>query len=144
MKVLLIFTFNTSLEHWDKRGIISRETSLYKNILEKDDEVYFLTYDDKKNFKFSELLKSIKIIQALNYIKSSNRRIILIKSFILPILLRSIFKKIDLIKTNQLEGSWVAWIGKIIFRKKLIIRGGFEWLKFYILHNITTNNKKNV
>ena len=144
MKVLLIFTFNTSLEHWDKRGIISREISLYKNILEKDHEVYFLTYDDKKDFKFSELLNGIKVVPALKSIKSSNRRIILIKSFFLPILLRKIFKKIDIIKTNQLEGSWVAWIGKIIFRKKLIVRGGFEWLKFYILHNITAKNKKNL
>jgi glycosyltransferase involved in cell wall biosynthesis len=51
----------------------------------------------------------------------------------MPFIQNKIFKKVDFIKTNQMDGSWAAVIAKKIFNKKLIVRCGYEWLSFIIL-----------
>ena len=141
MKVLLLFTFKRSIDQWYKSGIIQRELSLYYKLLEKDVDITFLTFGDNKDLNYSNEFNGIKIIPTLRFIKSKIRRVSFLKSFLLPLKLKKLFKNVDVIKTNQLEGSWVAWLAKILFRKRLIVRGGFEWLKFYILQNSMYKNR---
>jgi len=130
-----------SLDFWNKTGILYREISLYKQLMNKKVKITFLTYGDKKELKYSNLLNGIKIISVLEFIYSKNNRIYFLKSLLLPFKLRREFKNFNIIKTNQLEGSWITWLAKILYRKKLIVRGGFEWLKFYILENASKKRK---
>ena len=143
MKLLLTFTYNVSLDLWYKSGVISREVSLYRKISEKKNDVIFLTFGDDNDLKYADLLNGIKIVPALNYVRAKNRKISYLKLLLLPLRVKEIIKNIDIIKTNQLEGSWGGWIAKILYRKKFIVRGGFEWLKFYILENELSNKRKN-
>ncbi len=131
MKTLVTFTYGISLDDWDKIGIIEREISLYKELTGKKIEVSFLTYGNHKDLEFSSLLGSIKIYPISNYIQSKIPICHLIKSFILPFKLKDLMKEFDIIKTNQINGCWIAYIAKILYNKKIIIRGGYEWLNRY-------------
>jgi glycosyltransferase involved in cell wall biosynthesis len=47
----------------------------------------------------------------------------------MPVIHFNKFRKIKLLKTNQMKGSWTAVFSKKLFNSKLIIRCGYEWLK---------------
>ncbi len=128
MKVLLTFTYDISLERWEKQGLISREISLYKELSKRNVDISFLTYGTDKDLNYSDLLGDIKIYPVINYIKSKSPLLQFIKSFFLPIKLKNLIKEFDIIKTNQVFGSWISYISKIFFKKRIIIRSGFEWL----------------
>jgi glycosyltransferase involved in cell wall biosynthesis len=128
MKVLLTFTHDVSLEKWESDGIIYREVSLYKELSKKNVDVSFLTYGTNEDLKYSDLLGDIKVYPVFNYIKSKSWVLQLIKSLFIPLKLKNVIKEIDIIKTNQINGSWISCISKILFKKRIIIRSGFEWL----------------
>ena len=128
IRILLLFTYGVSLSIWNKMGIISREISLYKALCEKNVEYSFLTYGSDDDKKYLNILNGIEIIPIKKHLKSKIPKFHYVKSIYLPLKLRNIFKKIDIIKTNQIIGSWFALTIKILFRKKLIIRGGYEKL----------------
>ena len=129
MKVLLIFTFNISLLRWDTSGIIRREISLYNELVKKKKVDYsFLTYGDQKDYEYANLLESIKLFPISRYVNSKSFPFKFIKSLFLPFRLKKLFVNFDIIKTGQIYGSWVAFVAKILYNKKIIIRSGFEWL----------------
>ncbi|MHA1285425.1 MAG: glycosyltransferase family 4 protein [Promethearchaeota archaeon] len=142
MKVLVTFTYGISLKRWKKEGYYSREVFFYEKLANKNIEFYFLTYGNDSDKIFQPNLKKIKIIPVQNYIRSNNKYFSLLKSFFLPFLLRKQLKDINIVKTNQLYGSWVAILLKLFYRKKLIIRGGYEWLKLYIIKFKMSKRKK--
>ena len=121
MNLLLAFTDNVSLQDWNKTGLINREISLYKRLLEKNVRIWFLTYGTVEDLKFSEILEDINVIPCSDLVKSKIPGFTFIKSLFLPLKLKNIFRTIDILKTNQLNGSWVAWIAKLLFKKKLVI-----------------------
>ena len=132
MRVLLTFTYGVSLNDWNDRGIISREISSYKKLSDNNKtKFHFLTFGTNNDYKYSNLLEKIDIIPVFNKISSRIPKGHFIKSLLLPIRLKKLFKDVDIIKTNQIKGSWIACIAKILFRKKVIIRGGYEWLSRY-------------
>lgn len=132
MKILLLFTYNTSLEIWNNIGILDRETLIYKQLISIGVNVSFLTYGNNKEFKYSPKLGEIKVYPVHELIKSKYRFIPFFKSIILPLRLKNLFKNIDIIKSNQLEGSWVTWLSKFLYRKKIIVRGGYERFRNYL------------
>lgn len=142
MKLLLTFTYNVSLDVWYKSGVISREISLYKKLSEKNVKTIILTYGDHKDYNYVDLLNGIQIIPIKTYIKSKNRIMVFLKTFLIPLKLKKVIRNVNIIKTNQIEGSWIAVIAKILYRKKIIIRGGYDWLRNYIALN-RINKKKN-
>ncbi len=103
-------------------------------MLKQNINITFLTYGGKSDLQFGSLMNNIRVLPIKDLIKSRNRWIKVLKSLLLAFKLKKEMKEMDIIKTNQLEGSWVGWILKILYRKKLIVRGGFEWLKFYLLN----------
>lgn len=129
MRVLFTFTYNVSLSLWDKTGIIDREITLYKELIKKNIDITFLTYGNHKDYEYSGLLEDIKIFPVLNLIKSKFPFFKPIKSILLPFKLKKFLMEIDIIKTGQIYGSWIACIAKILYNKKIIIRSGFEWLR---------------
>ena len=127
MKVLLLFTFSVSLTQWDEIGIIGREILIYKKLQEKGVKITFLTYGDNKDLEYERIL-NIPVIPVKGLIESRLPYFNLIKSIFLPLKLRSAFQNIDIIKTNQINGGWVSFLAKILYKKKILVRLGVEWL----------------
>jgi len=101
MKLALFFTKGVSLGIWEKVGNLDREVKPYKKLLDYFDEIYFLTYDNR-----SYLFEGIKVLPMSVFRKE--------------------LKNIDIFKTNQMDGSWKAVIAKKIFKKKLVVRQGYQ------------------
>ncbi len=135
MKLLLTFTYGVSLQDWYNNGLLSRELSIYKILNEKDVFVNFLTFGDNKDLNLTNLLGKIKVIPIKKMIFSKIPKFHYLKSLFLPFRLKNEFNNVDIIKTNQLSGSWISCIAKLLFRKKLIIRGGYEKLNRRVLFN---------
>ena len=131
MKNLLIFTYLKSLEEWHDTGLLTREIALYKELMKKNVKYSFLTFGTKKDLNYSKLLENIEIITIQDKISPKIPLIHFIKSFILPLRMKKVFQRFQIIKTNQIYGSWIACVAKLLFRKKIIIRGGYELLNWH-------------
>jgi len=139
MNVLITFTYGVTLEQWYNSGIIFRELELYKRLTQKNVNFNLLTYGDHKDLNYPEVLGTIKVFPVGKYLTSKFSKF---QSLLLPLRLNQLFKGIDIIKTNQMEGSLIACVGKLLYGKKLIIRCGYEWLRTY-LSDYETKKKKN-
>lgn len=127
-KLAVVFTRGVSFSIWDRVGLIGREILIYKRLSTVFDKIYFFTYGDKKDEQYQNLFSdNVIIIPKPRYIPSG------IYVFLMPFMHRRIFREIDVIKTNQMDGSWAAVIAKKIFNKKLLVRCGYEWLNFVTL-----------
>ena len=138
MRVILFFTYGISLLEWKKSGLLEREIKLYKR-LNKDYGLNFtfVTYGNKSDFGILNELPYINVIpvyETIKYDKSKFSRFL--RSFFIPSKIRDEIKDADILKTNQLLGSWVAIMAKYIIKKPLIIRTGYDLLTF------SKNNKK--
>lgn len=124
MKLALFFTFSMSLEKWDKIGSLSREVKPYQILAKKIGQVYLFTYGSKIDLSFSSILGENIIIRPKR-IRIPN----CLYSLLMPFFYWKDLKNIDFLKTNQMAGAMPAVIAKLIFKKKLIVRNGYEWLK---------------
>lgn len=124
-----------SFEKWKKFGHFSREISFYKKLREKNLEISFISYgpnDCKKEIqKYNFDL--INIIDK----KLNNNIIIFFYSLFLLFKNRKKIKKIDFFKTNQLSSSYLAILIKFFFKKKIIIRAGYEPNILFSFNNIS-------
>ena len=141
MRILITFTYGVSLELWFTSGIIYRELELYKRLSQRKVNYSLLTYGDLKDLNYAPILGEIKVIPVKKYVTSKISQFKFLKSLILPIRLKHLFSRIDIIKTNQMEGNLIACIAKLLFRKKLIVRCGYEWLRTYISNYKIKENK---
>lgn len=124
-KLALFFTTGVSLKTWEKIGNLNREIKPYKKLAKCFNEIYFFTYGEKDDLKYQNFLpENIKIFPN-KWIPSSK-----IYSFLLPLFYRKELKKVNILKTNQMSGSWTAWLAKFLFGKKLIVRCGYQWRWF--------------
>lgn len=123
----LIFTRGISLQIWETVGNLSREIKPYIELAKSFEKIYFFTYGNKKDLAYKHLLpENVKIIPKPVFIPSG------LYVFLMPIVKRRLFKKLHIIKTNQMDGSWAGVIGKLLFGKPLVVRCGYEWLDFVI------------
>lgn len=140
MKVLVILTFDSSLNTWLESGILSREIKLYEQ-LNKDFgiEFTFLEFTNHNNLKLISDYKNLNTYSFYkNYKMPKNKIVKFIKSFFVALKISKDFKDFDLIKTNQLNGSWVGIILKFKNKIPLYVRTGYNHYDFEIL------NKKNI
>ena len=132
MHIVVFFTFDISLKNWHELGILNREVLLYKKLTEKKHKVTFITFGNTEDLNILNNSK-IKVVPVYKYVKySKNKFIRYFKSFLIPFYLLNKIDNIDLIKTNQLMGAWVAIVMKIIKRKPLYIRTGYDAYQFSI------------
>lgn len=134
MEILLIKTFPLNLYDWEKVGIIDRELETFKSI-SKDKKIKFSigTFGDNTELKFKNKCYPVKIIPFFNnkYFKNSYL-IKLLHSFFLPLIFLNKFKKFDIIQSNQFWGSWILILCKLLLKKKIILRQGFDFYDFFI------------
>lgn len=128
--LLVIFTYDVSLKEWADTGLIGRELILYKKMVEEGYRVTLLTYGDEGDHDYPHFLQGIEVVPIYEYLKKGkNRWGRFFLSFFIPFKFRRLFKTADIIKTNQMSGSWVAVIGKFVYGKKLVVRCGFGMLR---------------
>lgn len=137
MNIILIFTYGISLKNWQESGLLDRELLIYNKLIDKYKINYtFITFGDKSDLNLVNN-KKIKIIPIYSYIKKSNNKYFnILKTFLIPFYIRKELKNTSLIKTNQLNGSWVGIIFKYLLKVPLIIRTGYN------LYEFTLNEKK--
>ena len=111
----LFFTTGVFLETWERTGNFDREIKPYEELAKRFNEVYFFTYGGKDDLGYQSVLsKNIKIFASKWNLPSK------IYSVLLPLFYRRELREVDVLKTNQMSGSWTAWLAKFLFRKKLV------------------------
>tara|TARA_B100001250_G_scaffold99127_2_gene83290 strand:- start:11408 stop:12526 length:1119 start_codon:yes stop_codon:yes gene_type:complete len=131
MHVLVFLTFGISFNDWEKSGLLSRELLIYKKLnQEKKVNFTFVTFGDSKD---EEIVKDFNVIPYYKYNKIlSNKALTFFQSLLFAYKIKNIVQKPDIIKTNQLMGSWMGIICKIIFSCPLIVRTGYDIFQFSI------------
>ena len=136
---MLVFSTNISLLKWERIGIFSREVLLYKLLSQKGINVKFLTYGSSTDLKYSNILEDIEIMP----FKRKSSQIKFTKILFYPIFNFREFKNVDIIKTNQLDGSLITWLLKLLFHKKIILRCGYIPFKILLFDYKTKKSLKN-
>lgn len=142
MKITLFFTYGISLDDWNSSGILTRELEIYKKIY-KENKIEFnlITYGRDKDLELQDF-EGIEVFPVYSRMKySKNKYISIFKSFLIPFVFKDVIKGSNILKTNQLKGSWVAIISKILYKKPLIIRTGYDLLRWSNYQNKTILNR---
>lgn len=127
MNILYIFGFKYSLKLWHQTGSKEREFRFFE-ALSKAGNVNFtlVTYGDLSDVNFIDK-KNISVIPLFSIFKKTNSKILtFLYSLLLPFKLKKNLNNIDLIKTNQLTGSWMAILFSKILQKPLFLRTGYD------------------
>ena len=119
----LFFTLGVSLRNWNEMGHLNREAQIYKRLASHFGGIYFLTYGEGDR-AFEDTLAPIKVLPKSPGIPAK------LYSFLMPFIHWKTLREVDIFKTNQMNGAWAAVLAKILFRKKLIVRCGYEWEMF--------------
>lgn len=119
----LFFTKGMSFKEWDRLGMLEREILPYQNLALQCEYLFFFTYGGKEDISYASLFPSNVRIFPQKFPMPSK-----IYSIFLPLLYWKEMKKIDIAKTNQMNGAWSAVIAKKLHGFKLIVRCGYEWL----------------
>ena len=127
---MVFFTYGISFKTWVETGLVGRELLIYKKMVESGYQVSLITYGDETDLDYRELAEPISIIPVYKYCKGhTNKYLRLFHSLILPFKFKDILKSADMYKTNQMFGSWVPVICKFLYKKPLVVRCGYEWLR---------------
>ena len=140
----LFFTRGVSLEIWVSQGLFDREKLLYEEHLTQNNlnKIYWFTYgsSDKRLAeqlkKEGRLHKDILIFEMpklFNVPKIGSY----LYSFFLPIIHKKFLKKSDILKTNQMDGSWSAVLAAKLYNKPLINRTGYTLSIFIKRKNVS-------
>lgn len=116
----LFFTAGVSLKTWNDIGMIDREVAIYNKMSNNFENIFLFTYGDEKDLKYVHKLADNIIVVPKKKISNN-----ILYSILLPFIHRDILKKIDILKTNQMMGSWSAVLSKIFNGNKLVIRTGY-------------------
>ncbi len=140
MKILLVFTFNTSLKIWHEQGILNRELKVYRDLVDNFGyKIALLTYGNKsdinilKEYELEDYFEILPIYSNTN--KSKFKIINIFKSIKYTLKIYRNNNYFDIVKTNQLYGSWVAIFYKLLTKNKLIIRTGYNSVAFAKFEN---------
>ncbi len=120
----LFFTRTVSLETWIRNGSMNREVALYVSLCQKGVKVSFITYGGRKDLEFAKKIPQIEV--ACNHWNLPSR----LYELLIPLLHWKLFRRTDVIKTNQTNGSGVALKVARMWKKPLIARSGFMWSEF--------------
>jgi len=134
VNLIVFLTWDYSLKTWAEAGTLDRELKLFKKLANNyDTSVTFFTYGDDSDISYIEKYPEFDIIPIYKYFKYEKSKLLrFIKSFLFPFYLKKICKNIEIVYQNQLLGSWIAIIFKIINKIPLLIRTGYDMHQFAI------------
>ena len=137
MNIVYFLTYDYSFKIWDETGNISREIEYFNASVKKNKNYnfIFISYGSSEEEEYEQYFSNSKIIPIYKHIKYDNNKVLrFFRSFKIPFILNKLLKKeqIDLVKQNQLQGSWVSIIFKLINKKPMILRTGYDVFSFKI------------
>jgi len=137
MHIIYFLTYDYSFKLWSESGNLSRELDYFNKFNEFDQNIRytFVSYGNNGDFEFLNESNQFKLIPIYEHVpRFENKLLRFLVSFYIPFVLKRLIKleSIDIIKQNQLQGSWVALLLKLISKKPLIIRTGYDVLTFKI------------
>ncbi|MFZ0035218.1 MAG: glycosyltransferase family 4 protein [Sedimentisphaerales bacterium] len=148
MQLALFFTRGISLKLWLETGLFDREKQLYEEHLHRGHlrKVYWLTYGQKD----AELAKQLKLSGRLDpsiEVLPMSRLFcgfwgVLLYSFLTPVIHFARLSNCDILKTNQMDGSWTAVLAKWLHRKPLMVRTGYTWSLLKKKRNVAKYKQK--
>ena len=129
----MFFTRGVSLRKWEESGLFDREVMIYHAHLDSGyfSQIHWFTYgaDDadlaRALHDSGRLSRSIKVVPCPRWLRSAGRAGSALYSLLLPIFLRRIVVRCDVLKTNQMDGSIPALICSAIWRRPLYVRTGY-------------------
>ncbi|KAA3646329.1 MAG: glycosyltransferase family 1 protein [Chloroflexi bacterium] len=114
MKLILLFTYQVTLDMWVKSGLVERELAFYEHMIRNGlEQVALMTYgeqDGEYQGRFSGFEVLPKIVK--------NTRLY---GLVAPLVHRRAFAETNVIKTNQSSGGTVGVIAKILFPRKVFV-----------------------
>jgi len=126
-RLLLFFTFPVSLHEWAETQLLEREVKLYSHLGAAGVHVTFITYGDERDLHYKKELGGIQVYPIYAGRKRPRTRAgAYIQSLFLPFRLGALVKHADLLKTNQMWGSWVALLCGALYGRPVIVRCGVE------------------
>jgi glycosyltransferase involved in cell wall biosynthesis len=118
MKMLLVLTFKGSLGKWAKAGILRRELEVYVEHLARGhvEEITVFTYgsDDAAVLAGLDVDPAIRARFRLLAPRRRSRTVLghLLHSVDVPAIRRAVAAGCGVVKTNQINGAWTAWIAR--------------------------------
>lgn len=133
MRQALFFTFEMSLAGWERAGIMNRELSLYRELSRRAGvRTCLITYGGPEDLKFAgELGPEFEVLPLFER-GPRGKWLRFFLSWLAPFKFWKIICQTDVVKTPQMWGSWTGLLCKVFFRKKWILRGGFEHHRFLL------------
>ena len=61
LSLVLFFTRGVSLAEWERTGVLEREIALYLALQEKGVQITFVTYGDRSELRYQDLIRGIRI-----------------------------------------------------------------------------------
>lgn len=110
----------SSLQIWDKFGLLQREITLYNSLAKQFKTLYIFSYGDEKELEYKKYFSENIII-----IPKSLHMPDICYEFLIPFLYKNILRNCDFYKTNQNSGAIAPTIAKLLYGKKSIIRSGY-------------------
>ena len=134
MTILYIFTFGYSLKTWKLSGTLEKELEIFKKINEKyNTKFIFLTYGNNDDLSLEISNKNIKIIPLFgNKSIPKNKFLLFSLSVYFVLKNKNLFKGVEIIQQNQLNGSWLAVLAKFLYKKPYFLRTGYDTYRFSI------------
>ncbi len=134
MHVILLFTYGYSLKLWHESGALEREIIYYKRLSNEGNIKFtFVTFGEEDDLNYSNEFDVFPIYKHLK--KRKSRILRYLQSFYIPFIIKKNIIDFDLIKQNQLIGSWISILLKILTGKPLFLRTGYDMYKFSIEDN---------
>jgi glycosyltransferase involved in cell wall biosynthesis len=129
--VTLFLTQSISLEAWKRSGLLQRELRLYSKLSSRNCHFNIITYGDSSDLLYQDEVPGVTLLPLYSRIHSlPNRYLAFLQGFLIPFLFSTHLKNSDVLKTNQLWGAHIAVISKIMFKKPLLIRTGYDLYTF--------------
>jgi glycosyltransferase involved in cell wall biosynthesis len=120
------FDLGGSLKTWNDFGMLTREIAIYNLLAKKFGKIYFLTYGDKTEFEYKNLLAKNIIVLPKKISLPNTHFFNLVYEFLMPFCYFGKIRNCRFYKTNQNFGSIAPAISKILHPKsKLIVRSGY-------------------
>jgi len=122
----LFLTKGGSLRLWNELGLLDREARLYAALAEHGvDLTTIFSYGDERDVRLGMHFGAVEVVP-----KKVPRLRDGIYSLVMPVVLDDRLSSIDVLKTNQLSGSWPAVVAKYLYGCRLVVRCGYQWSLF--------------
>jgi len=125
--LVLFLSRATSLDRWNRLGILERELKYYRELRNHLGGISLVTCGGPEDLQYRNQLGQIELLYNKWDLPAN------IYSILSIILHWSALKTADIFKTNQLDGSWTAILAGILQRKPVILRAGYLWSEFFQL-----------